>query len=178
MLKIILPIILLPLLLPISTFSAIEEHCGIVIKVVDGDTFYISGLSERIRLADINAPEISTIEGQQSKTALENLILGKRVCLDIDDLYKTDKYGRLVAIVYLDYNETHWLNVNEWLVENGYAKYMDFPNEFHPPWYLYIPKNTTEKFKVSTTFNIHILLLAITSLLITIFITKLVKRKK
>jgi len=42
----------------------------------------IEEISERIRLADINAPEIYTTEGQIAKAALENLTLGKYVCLD------------------------------------------------------------------------------------------------
>jgi len=43
-------------------------------------------------------------------------------------------------MVYLDYNDTHWLNVNQWLIENGYTTYKDYPNEFYPLWSLYIPK--------------------------------------
>jgi len=178
MLKIILPIILILLLLTVPTFSAIEEHCGIVTKVVDGDTFYISGLSERIRLADINAPEIYTTEGQQSKTALENLILGKMVCLDIDNLYKTDKYGRLVAIAYLDHNETHWLNVNQWLVENGYATYRDYPNEFRPPWSLYVQKTKTFETNIDYSNYIQIYyLVIIVILLLALIVINLTKRR-
>jgi len=130
-------------LLAALTFGAVEEHCGVVTRVVDGDTFYVAGLPERVRLADVNAPELSTAEGQRAKAALEALLLGRRVCLDIDDLYKTDRYGRYVAVAYLDYNETHWLNVNQWLVERGYAEYRDYPNEFRPPWPLYVPKSAT-----------------------------------
>jgi len=135
----------LALLFAVPTFGAVEEHCGVVTRVVDGDTFYVSGLPERVRLADVDAPELSTAEGQRAKAALEALLLGRRVCLDIDDLYKTDRYGRFIAVAYLDYNETHWLNVNQWLVERGYAAYVDYPNEFHPPWPHYLPKAATPK---------------------------------
>jgi len=116
-----------------------------------GDTFYVSGLPERVRLADVDAPELSTAEGQRAKAALEALLLGRRVCLDIDDLYKTDRYGRFVAVAYLDYNETHWLNVNQWLVERGYAAYVDYLNEFHPPWPLYVSKVAAPKATASVT---------------------------
>jgi len=99
----------------------------------------------------INTPELSTAEGQRAKVALEALLLGRRVCLDVDDLYKTDRYGRFIAVAYLDYNETHWLNVNQWLVERGYVAYVDYPNELHPPWPLYLPKAATPKTTASTT---------------------------
>jgi len=135
----------LALLLSALAFGAVEEHCGVVTRVVDGDTFYVTGLPERVRLADVNAPELSTAEGQRAKAVLEVLLLGRRVCLDIDDLYKTDRYGRYVAVAYLDYNETHWLNVNRWLVERGYAAYVDYPNEFRPPWPLYVLKAAAPK---------------------------------
>jgi len=138
-------VVALALLLAIPTSGAVEEHCGVVTRVVDGDAFYVSGLPERVRLADVNAPELSTAEGQRAKAALEALLLGRRVCLDIDNLYKTDRYGRFVAVAYLDYNETHWLNVNQWLVERGYAAYVDYPNEFRPPWPLYVLKAATSK---------------------------------
>jgi len=135
----------LALLLAALALGSVEEHCGVVTRVVDGDTFYVSGLPERVRLADVNAPELSAAEGQRAKAALEALLLGRRVCLDIDDLYRTDRYGRYIAVAYLDYNETHWLNVNQWLVERGYAAYVDYPNEFRPPWPLYLPKAVTPK---------------------------------
>jgi len=141
----------LALLFAVPTFGAVEEHCGVVTRVVDGDTFYVSGLPERVRLADVDAPELSTAEGQRAKAALEALTLGRRVCLDIDDLYKTDRYGRFIAVAYLDYNETHWLNVNQWLVERGYAAYVDYPNEFHPPWSLYVSKVAAPKATASVT---------------------------
>jgi len=144
-------VVALALLFAVPTFGAIEEHCGVVTRVVDGDTFYVSGLTERVRLADVNAPELSTAEGQRAKAALEALLLGRRVCLDIDYLYKTDRYGRFVAVAYLDYNETRWLNVNQWLVERGYAAYVDYPNEFRPPWPLYVPKAATPKATASAT---------------------------
>jgi len=46
-------------------------------------------------------------------------------------------------VAYLDYKKTHWLNVNQWLVERGYAAYVDYPNKFHPTWLLYVPKAAT-----------------------------------
>jgi len=111
-----------------------------VYRVIDGDTFdaFPSG---RVRLADINAPELSEAGGQEAKNALTSLILNKKVYLDVDDLYVMDKYNRLVCVVYVDYNSTHVLNVNKWLIENGYAQITDYSNEFNPnTWTLYSRK--------------------------------------
>ena len=111
-----------------------------VYKVVDGDTFdaFPSG---RVRLADINAPELSEEGGQEAKGALINLVLNRKVYLDVDDLYIMDRYNRLVCVVFIDYNSTHVLNVNKWLIENGYAQITDYKNEFDPStWTLYNKK--------------------------------------
>lgn len=121
-----------------------EARC-IVNKVVDGDTIYCAPaprnttyVESKIRFADINAPELSTPEGVAAKNALEDLILGKIVYLDIDDKYGTDIYGRWVAVVYTRHNNTHIMNVNKWLVDNGYANITDYDNEFDPNnWSLY-----------------------------------------
>ena len=111
-----------------------------VYRVIDGDTFdaFPSG---RVRLADINAPELNEAGGQEAKNALTNLVLNKKVYLDVDDLYVMDRYNRLICVVFIDYNSTHVLNVNKWLVENGYAQIVDYGNEFNPnTWTLYSRK--------------------------------------
>ena len=114
----------------IDAISTVEQ-------IIDGDTF--DAPIGRIRLADIDAPELSEPGGYEAKEALTYLILGKTVYIDIDDIYGTDIYGRIVAIVYIRYNSTHLLNVNKWLVDNGYAEITDYPNEFNPyTWNLYI----------------------------------------
>jgi len=112
-----------------------------VYKVIDGDTFdaFPSG---RVRLADINTPEVGEPGYQEAKNALTSLLLNKEVYLDIDDLYVMDKYNRLICLVFIDYNSTHVLNVNKWLLENGYAEISDYPNEFNPnTWKLYHRKS-------------------------------------
>jgi len=72
------------------------------------------------------------------------LLLNRKVYLDIDDLYVMDRYNRLICLVFVDYNSTHVLNVNKWLLENGYAEISDYPNEFNPnTWKLYYEKSWT-----------------------------------
>ncbi len=115
-----------------------EARCY-VNEVIDGDTFRCAPsitngthTEAKIRLADVNAPEIDTPEGKVAKRALASLILGRIVYLDIDDKHGTDVYGRWVAVAYIRYNDTHILNVNKWLVDNGYAEIIDYDNEFDP----------------------------------------------
>jgi len=104
---------------------------GIVSRVIDGDTIEVEGIG-RIRLADINTPEIETEEGKEAKEYVKGLCYQKKVYLDVDDPYITGKYGRIVAVVYIPYNEKHYVNLNQLLLKEGYAEARDYPNEFNP----------------------------------------------
>lgn len=133
------------------------DVCADIYHVVDGDTFDAFPIG-RVRLADINAPEINTDEGVLARNALYNLVLkyGARVYLDVDDLYVMDKYNRIVAIAYLRYNKTHILNVNKWLIDNGYADIFDYKNEFNPyTWslYIYLPYDPCAEKTITTTIT-------------------------
>jgi len=135
------------------------DAVGVVTRIIDGDTIdaEITGVNDkfidrikpgsvyRIRFSDINAPELNTIEGIRSKEALSSILKpGMTIYLDIDDVDVFDRYGRIVAVVYIKYNETHLLNINKWLLDNHYAEIMDFPNEFNPyTWTLYTQVNTS-----------------------------------
>lgn len=137
--------LILTTLYSISLVYSSPEVCGYIDRIVDGDTIWISvdktfidrymnftDESLKVRLADIDAPELSTPEGATSRDALLRLIneYGNYACLNVDDEYVYDVYGRIIAILYLRYNETHLLNVNQYLVENEYALYIDYQNEF------------------------------------------------
>ncbi len=81
---------------------------GTVTNVIDGDTFEMNvkrvgkqnkfdyNDKERIRIADINTPELPSSSGKRAKWALEKAILGKYVRCDIQ---ARDSYGRLVSNV-------------------------------------------------------------------------------
>ena len=114
---------------PLNTTKFGES--GIVIKVVDGDTIDVEDVG-RIRLADVNTPEIDTEEGKAVKEYVKQLCCQKKVHLDIDDIHIIDKHGRIVAVVYVTYNETHYVNLNQLLLKEGYAEAKDYPNEFNP----------------------------------------------
>ncbi len=158
----------------------IDALC-IVKRVVDGDTidvlvtrvfdkkyFMLNGREVRVRFADINAPEIYTVEGKAAKDFLYGLVQGRIVYLDIDDLYVYDRYGRIVAVVYLPVNNTTLLNVNLYLVVKGYAEITDYPNEFNPTtWRLYLEKNTMTTSRPSATVKEETKTVTITHLYIT-----------
>lgn len=74
-------------------------------EVIDGDTFDVTSpgwkwdekKGDRIRIANLDAPELSEKGGQAAKTKLKNLIDGKDVELKNP---VTLSYGRLVCDVY------------------------------------------------------------------------------
>lgn len=124
-----------------------------VLRVVDGDTIWVEilevyrasiGLLEegeyRVRLADINAPELGEEGGLDAKRVLEHVLSGRRyVLLDVDDCFVTDRYGRLIAVVLAPEN-SYYLNVNAWMVDRGFASYWDHENEFIPErWEVVVP---------------------------------------
>ena len=101
---------------------------GKVIKVYDGDTITVASKIPStdnkiyrypVRLRGIDAPEIRSKYSKEmelahmSKQALHELIYEKIVRLDN---VKTEKYGRLLADVFLGD-----LHINKWLLENNYA---------------------------------------------------------
>ena len=97
-------------------------------------------------MADIDAPESdeNCDAYQASKYYLLDLIHGKTVYLDIDNKYTYDDYGngeRFVCITYLDYNSTHYLNVNKAMTIANYAITKNYDNEFNPSsWTLFVLK--------------------------------------
>jgi endonuclease YncB( thermonuclease family) len=115
--------------------------------VIDGDTFDTAE-GYRIRLADVNAPEIDETGYLESAEYLELLVEDKTVCLDIDSISVTDPYGRYVCLVFVEYNSTHYMNVNQALVSGGYAEVDDYTNnEFDPnTWLLYNPNEEIPEF--------------------------------
>jgi endonuclease YncB( thermonuclease family) len=115
--------------------------------VIDGDTFDTAE-GYRIRLADVDAPETDESGYLESVEYLELLVEDKTVCLDIDSISVTDPYGRYVCLVFVEYNSTHYMNVNQALVIGNYAEVDDYTNnEFDPnTWLLYYPNEEIPEF--------------------------------
>ena len=116
------------------------DMTSVVNWVTDGDTFNLTS-GDKVRLADIDAPEIGKNGYLNAKNFLISLIYNKTVYLDIDDLSRTDQYGRLICVAFVDYNSTHVTNVNKALLVENVAVITDYTNnEFNPStWSLYVP---------------------------------------
>lgn len=95
-----------------------SAHAGLcmVYGVSDGDTITVrcgEGEQQRVRLAEIDAPESGQAFGQRAKKQLSDLVHRREVRLDVTD---RDHYGRLVAHVYTDD-----LHVNRVMLQSGLA---------------------------------------------------------
>lgn len=86
---------------------------GTVTDVHDGDTLTVAG-AHRVRLAGVDAPELSQNFGAQSRAALKTLALGQVVSVVYSD---TDRYGRLLGQVF----SSGCADVNLRLVQAGAA---------------------------------------------------------
>ncbi|MCF6270289.1 MAG: thermonuclease family protein [Melioribacteraceae bacterium] len=112
------------------------QYKAFVTKVYDGDTItveidlgfktYVKG--EKIRLRRINAPEVrgdSRAEGLKSRDYLRMLIMNKEILLEtIKD--KKGKYGRYLGEVFLKQEDGEWLNINNNLVDKGFAEFKEY----------------------------------------------------
>jgi micrococcal nuclease len=90
---------------------------------VDGDTIKLDG--DRIRLLQINTPEVGQCYYQEAKDFTASMVRGgQRIELKADpNLDQTDTYGRSLRYVFVD-----GLNLNVELVRRGYAKPLFFNN--------------------------------------------------
>jgi endonuclease YncB( thermonuclease family) len=119
--KVTIMIIITAVLFSLVTAESIStDKTGTVSAVIDGSSFQL-GSSEIIKLAAIDTPSPGQSGYSESKNYLTTLIQGKPVYLDTGVAATTDQQGRLLCIVYLDYNSTHYENVNMAMIQNGYA---------------------------------------------------------
>jgi len=89
---------------------------GKVINVHDGDTVTLlvkSNQTIKVRLSQIDAPEIGQAYGLNSKRSLSRLVAGKRVRIDAET---TDRYGRTVGALWL-----YEKNINREQIKQGMA---------------------------------------------------------
>ena len=104
-------------LLPFVASAAMGQTLfGKVTRVVDGDTVAFKvhdGPIEKVRLADIDTPERDQPWGTEATTALRQWSMSKPARIEVVD---TDRYGRLVATLWVDDE-----NINRRLVIEGHA---------------------------------------------------------
>jgi len=101
-----------------------------VVKVIDGDTVIIQDGNDRfkVRLAHIDAPELSQDCGQHAKTTLSILCESKNVYVEF---HQIDMYGRIIGTIYLrKIIGVYSGNINKAMVEHGCAWwYEEFSND-------------------------------------------------
>ncbi|XVG96293.1 thermonuclease family protein [Eubacteriales bacterium KG127] len=106
------------------------EGAALCERVVDGDTIVVKvdGVKEKVRLIGVDTPESvhpnqskNTKLGKEVSNFTKKKLEGKYVRLETD-VQERDKYGRILAYVYID-NKMF----NKTLLEKGYAKLMTVP---------------------------------------------------
>lgn len=107
--------------------TGIAENTYQVARVIDGDTIKLSN-GDRVRYIGINTPETKHprkgVEyfGPEASAFNKKLVGGKKVRLEFD-VQRRDRYGRLLAYVYL----LDGTFVNLELVRQGFAQVSTFP---------------------------------------------------
>ncbi len=103
-------------------------------RVVDGDTIIveIESKQEKVRLIGVDTPETvhpsKPVEyfGKEASIFTKNMVEGKRVRLE-HDWQRRDKYGRLLAYVYLE--DGTFLNAE--IIKQGYGfAYTKYPFKY------------------------------------------------
>jgi micrococcal nuclease len=100
--------------------------------VTDGDTLNVrcAGRKERVRLLQIDTPEREDPLYEEAGDALETLIAGRSIELELGP-EERDDHGRLLAYVFADGE-----NLNLAMIARGWSPYFDrygagaYPNEF------------------------------------------------
>ena len=108
-------------------FSKGRSYLFTVKRVIDGDTIEID-TAEKVRYIGVNTPETKhprkgvEFYGKEAFSFNKQLVAGKKVQLEFD-VQQRDKYGRLLAYVYLPDGTF----VNALLVRKGYAQVATYP---------------------------------------------------
>ena len=123
--------------------TVIEE--AKLVRIVDGDTLIVSidGVIKKLRMLEIDCPESvasdpkrNTKEGEEAHHFTENLLKDKKILYLTKDKSETDKYGRLLRLVWLekpndvfDENELREKCVNAIILLNGHAKVVKYDDK-------------------------------------------------
>ena len=101
-----------------------EEESGTwttkCIRVIDGDTIELES-GDRVRYIGIDCPETDDEYGTLATEFNRDLVEGKIVTLE-KDVSDTDRYGRILAYVYVGD-----IFVNAYIVQEGYAQVSTYP---------------------------------------------------
>ena len=86
------------LLITTPNLLAAQSFSGAVARVVDGDTFYLSGIKPSIRVWGLDAPERKQTGGTKATNMMRTLISDQTLTCSYHD---TDRYGRIVGQCFL-----------------------------------------------------------------------------
>lgn len=115
-------------------FVASAQDYFLCTRVVDGDTIIvnINGKDEKVRLIGVDTPETVHPDkpvqyfGKEASAFTKTMVSGKKVQLEYD-WEKRDKYGRLLAYVYLE--DGTFLNAT--IIKEGYGfAYTKYPFKY------------------------------------------------
>lgn len=118
--------------------AAIATIPAVVVSVIDGDTLNVrlrTGAQQKVRLIGVNTPESTKrVEpfGQEATRYTRKVLHGRAVFLEMD-VQERDRYGRLLAYVWLsepavgDETEVREKMFNARLLLEGYAQVMTVP---------------------------------------------------
>jgi micrococcal nuclease len=95
--------------------SIAKSDTATVLKILDGDTFILSG-DRRIRLLGMDTPEKGEPFSEAAKNFADSLLFGRHITIEFEKNTQ-DKYGRLLGYVYANN-----LLINKLLVERGLAR--------------------------------------------------------
>lgn len=98
-------------------------------KVIDGDTVKLRD-GRTVRLVGVNTPEKGVKGYAASKKFLEKICLDSSVelILKVDSMKPTDKYGRVLGVIY-----ANGRNINKMLLKEGLAEIMYLPPSIFDP---------------------------------------------
>lgn len=137
-------VIVVALVLPAVAQPALE---GAVVRIVDGDTIHVqlADRLEKVRYIGVNTPEVHhPLKGEEpggraAAAVNRDLVSGRHVRLELD-VQSRDRYGRLLAYVWVD-----GTMVNAELVRRGFAQVMTVPpNVRHQSLFLKLQREARE----------------------------------
>jgi micrococcal nuclease len=111
-----------------------SEVTGVVERTVDGDTIYVrlAGRREKVRYIGVDTPEVhhptrGEEPGGRAAAEVNRWLLGRGPVRLETDVQLRDRYGRLLAYVWVRRPDGGELMVNAELVRLGYAAVMTVP---------------------------------------------------
>lgn len=115
----------------VTAAATAAPHTRTGYRAIDGDTFQVHATGERVRLFNIDAPELHPCrcdaecdQGARAKRTLQDMLDVHAVTIS---RIAVDVYGRTVAAVAVDSHD-----VGDWLIASGLARPYHYPQRRRP----------------------------------------------